>query len=103
VFFVSADSKGLNIPVNPLDATLIGAFVSVASKRLECGQLRPKTGKTRCLPVSVDCKGLRWLWEQGKEVKREKELNDRQGCIVANTKKNSMEVPAMSITLLAVI
>jgi hypothetical protein len=56
--FASVASKGLRVPVNPLDATLMSILVSVASKELECGGLRPKTGKTRCLSVSADCKRL---------------------------------------------
>jgi hypothetical protein len=58
LFFVSVASKGLRIRVNPLDATLMGILVSVASKELECGGLRLKTGKTRCLSVSAKSKRL---------------------------------------------
>jgi hypothetical protein len=59
VFFASVASKGLRVTVNPLDATLMGILVSVASKELECGGLRLKPGKTRCLSVSAESKRLK--------------------------------------------
>jgi hypothetical protein len=34
LFFVSVASKELRVPVNPLDATLMGIFASVADKGL---------------------------------------------------------------------
>ena len=58
-FFVSVASKELRFPVNPLDATLMGIFASVASKGLKVGCLRPKTSKTRCLSASADSARLR--------------------------------------------
>jgi hypothetical protein len=58
LFFVSVASKGFSLPVNPLQSTLMGILVSVASKELECGGLRLKPGKTRCLSVSADSERL---------------------------------------------
>jgi len=49
MFFVSADSKELSIPIKPLKSTLMSILVSVASKGLDVKRLRLKTGKTRCL------------------------------------------------------
>ena len=36
-FFVSVDSKELSFPLSPLDATLVGWCISVASKGVRCG------------------------------------------------------------------
>src|SRR5260370_7025756 len=59
VFFVSVASKGLSFSVSHLESTLTGMLTSVASKGLECWQLRVKTGKTRCLSPTAHSKGLR--------------------------------------------
>ena len=58
MFFVSADSKGLSIPINHLESTLTEMLVNVACKGLDVGRLRPKTGKTRCLSVTAHFEGL---------------------------------------------
>jgi hypothetical protein len=80
MFFVSVASKRLSPAVNPLDATLMGVLASVASKGLECGWLRLKPGKTRCLFATVHSKGVRGILRQCSGqvgIRREKELRGR--------------------------
>jgi hypothetical protein len=59
LFFVSVASKGRSLPANSLQSTLMSTLVSVASKGLDGGRLRLKTGKTRCLSGSADSKRLK--------------------------------------------
>src|SRR5260370_8172506 len=59
MFFVSVASKRFSFAVNHLESTFTRMLVSVASKGLECRQLRLKTGKTRYLSATADSKELR--------------------------------------------
>jgi hypothetical protein len=52
VFFVSVASKELRFPVNPLKSTLMGIFVSVASKRLRVHRKRAGFGLAACEKVT---------------------------------------------------
>jgi hypothetical protein len=76
----------------------MGTAVSVASKELECGRLRLKTGKTRCLPRCVDSKWLReilWLLSgrvvgqrgggQGIGIERGRKSRGRGGIMASTT------------------
>jgi hypothetical protein len=52
VFFVSVAFKELRFPVNPLKSTLMGIFVSVASKRLRVHHTGAKFGLAACEKVT---------------------------------------------------
>jgi hypothetical protein len=104
-FFVSVASKGVSVSVRPLKSTLMSILISVASKALDGGRLRLKTGKTRCLSASAHSKRLKGTAEQGASVAGEiselgdrgrrigvrlgKEFGDRRGWDWTNTQEDS--------------
>ena len=63
--------KDLVFAVSHLESTLIGMLISVASKGLERGRLRLKTGKTRCLSATADSKELRSECAQKTQEKKQ--------------------------------
>src|SRR5258707_4035899 len=70
--------KDLAFAINSLESTLTSACASVASKGLDGGRLRLKTGKTRCLSASAHSKGLKGMAEQRDRVAGQmSELGDR--------------------------
>jgi hypothetical protein len=87
LFFVSVDSKGFNFPVSPLDATLVGGHVSVASKGVAWSKtvqnavcfvsvagrgLRPQTGRRKEKRQSGDWRpGLQMCYYQSNTIRRE--------------------------------
>ena len=80
MFFVSVVSKGFIKFIRCLESTLTNTLISVASKGLECGRLRLKTGKTRCFFASADSKRLKEIAEkQGKAAGGISELGDGEG------------------------
>jgi hypothetical protein len=104
VVFVSVASKGFSIAVSCLESTLASTFINIASKGLDGGRLRLKTGKTRCLSASAHSKRLNGIAEQGDRVAGEiselgdrgrgigvrlgKEFGDRRGWDSTNTKED---------------
>jgi hypothetical protein len=113
VFFVSVASKELRFPVSPLKSTLMGIFVSVASKRLRVHQTCAKFGLAACEKVTpspvwflkrYDSKGLRrwgfandmipWElenWGRGIQFRPRKKMRDRGVLIAATTNKEYQE------------
>jgi hypothetical protein len=99
VIFVSVASKGVSLPVKPLESTLMRWLTSAHSKGLKCGRLRLKTGKTRCLSASADSKRVKGIGEQkdratgdrGKEtwIRLRKEFGNRRGWDWTNTEEDS--------------
>jgi hypothetical protein len=76
-FFVRVASKGFRFSVNCLESTLASPLRSVASKGLDGGRLRLKTGKTRCLSASAHSKRLKGIAGLGERAAGEvSELGD---------------------------